>query len=178
MLIKRPLCRQGFRSLVFLLYIRALMKKFVPVLIFIVISCFAGYLSMLLQSSSLATWYPTLAKSSLTPPGHVVSVAWSILYLLMGTAAGIIWSERTTFSWVLTGMFFSQLGLNVLWSFCFFYLQSPIFGFAALIILILFLLVYVSGCYMQKPLAAYLNIPYLAWLLFAAYLNGYVMFNN
>jgi hypothetical protein len=100
------------------------------------------------------------------------------LYLLMGTAAGIIWSERTTFSWVLTGMFFFQLGLNVLWSFCFFYLQSPIFGFAALIILILFLLVYVSGCYMQKPLAAYLNIPYLAWLLFAAYLNGYVMFNN
>jgi tryptophan-rich sensory protein len=96
----------------------------------------------------------------------------------MGTAAGISWSERTTFSWVLTGMFFSQLGLNVLWSFCFFYLQSPIFGFAALIILILFLLVYVSGCYMQKPLAAYLNIPYLAWLLFAAYLNGYVMFNN
>ena len=154
------------------------MKKFVPILIFIVISFVAGYFSMLLQGDSLAAWYPSLVKSSLTPPGYVFSIAWGILYLLMGTAAGLVWSMRTTFSWVLTGMFFVQLCLNVLWSFCFFYLQSPIFGFAALLLLILFLVVYISGCYIQNQLSAYLNIPYLLWLLFAAYLNGYVLFNN
>lgn len=168
----------GNRSLVFLPYSRTLMKKFVPILLFVIISYVAGYLSMLLQSGSLESWYPALVKSSLTPPGYVFSIVWGVLYLLMGVAAGIIWSIRTAFSWVLTGMFFIQLGLNILWSFCFFYLQSPIFGFASIIILILFLIVYISGCYIQERVTAFLNLPYLLWLLFAAYLNGYIMFCN
>ncbi len=154
------------------------MKKFIPVFFFVAISFLAGYFSMLLQNEAMQTWYPTLVKSSLTPPGFVFSIVWSLLYLLMGIAAGIIWNTRTAFSRVLTVMFIFQLLLNVLWSFSFFYMQSPVFGFAVLIVLFLFLVVYLVGCYMNSHLSAYLNFPYLLWLLFAAYLNGYIMMCN
>ena len=154
------------------------MKRFVPMLQFAVISLLVGYFSRLLQGSSMETWYPTLVKSPLTPPGYVFSIVWAVLYLLMGISAGIIWNARTSYSWVLISLFFIQLGINLLWSFCFFNMQSPVLGFAVLVALFMFVLVYVVGSYMQSKVAAYLNIPYLLWLLFALYLNGYTAIYN
>lgn len=154
------------------------MKRLIPILQFVVISLLVGYFSRLLQGSSMEIWYPTIAKSSLTPPGYVFSLVWGVLYVLMGTSAGIIWSARTSYSWVLISLFFLQLGINLLWSFSFFYMQSPILGFAVLVALFMFVLVYVAGSFMQSRIAAYLNIPYLLWLMFALYLNGYTAFYN
>lgn len=156
----------------------AVMKRLIPILQFTVISLIVGYFSRLLQGSSMETWYPTLVRSSLTPPGYVFSLVWGVLYVLMGISAGIIWSARTSYSWVLISLFFLQLGINLLWSFSFFYMQSPVLGFAVLVALFMFVLVYVAGSYMQNRVAAYLNIPYLLWLMFALYLNGYTAIYN
>lgn len=154
------------------------MKTLLSSLKFIFISLLVGYISMLLQSKSMVTWYPMLEKSSLTPPGYVFSVVWSVLYVLMGVSAGLVWSRRISGTRVLMFLFSIQLFLNLFWSFTFFFLQQPLVAFVVLIALFLTVAAYVVGCYGQRPLAAYLNIPYLLWLLFAAYLNGYVVVFN
>ena len=133
---------------------------------------------MLLQSDSLITWYPLLQKSALTPPGIVFSLVWGVLYILMGLSAGIVWSARTPSTLVLMMLFAIQLFMNLLWSFSFFFMQLPLVALVVLIVLFLTVAAYVVGCYSQRPLAAYLNVPYLLWLLFAAYLNGYVVVYN
>ena len=145
---------------------------------FIFISLLVGYVSSLLQSKSMVTWYPMLEKSSLTPPGYVFALVWGVLYVLMGVSAGLVWSRRISTTWVLMLLFAIQLFLNLLWSFSFFFLQQPFVAFVVLIALFLTVAAYAVGCYGQRPLAAYLNIPYLLWLLFAAYLNGYVIAFN
>lgn len=154
------------------------MKRFVPVLFFVLLSYFVGYISMLLQYDALQVWYPSLVKSPLTPPGYVFSIVWGVLYLLMGISAGIVWSMRTVYSWVLAVLFFVQLAFNLLWTFCFFYLESPVLGLAVLVIFFMVLAVYVAACYKQNRLSAILNFPYLLWLLFAGYLNAYIAFYN
>lgn len=154
------------------------MKAFVPILQFVLISFLVGYISMLLQRDSLMTWYPTLVKSSLTPPGQVFAIMWSVLYLLMGISAGLIWNTRTVYSWVLILMFIIQLALNLLWSFSFFYMQSSVMGFAVLVVLFMVVVLYAAGCYTQHKWAAIMNIPYMLWLIFAGYLNLYVVINN
>ena len=145
---------------------------------FILISLLVGYVSMLLQSDSMVTWYPFLVKSPLTPPGKVFAYVWTALYIIMGVSAGLVRGKRRPYYWVVILLFFIQLSVNLLWSFTFFYMQLPLLALIVLIVLFLAAAAYVVACYGQRPLAAYLNIPYLLWLLFAAYLNGYVVMFN
>lgn len=154
------------------------MKKVVPIIGFVVISFVVGYLSRLLQAEAMETWYPFLEKSSLTPPGYMFSLVWGVLYLLMGISAGLMWSQHTLYSWLLTILFAIQLLLNLAWSFAFFWVQSPLAGLFVLLLLIICVTFYIIGCYKQNRVAAYLNVPYLLWLLFAAYLNSYIVMSN
>jgi tryptophan-rich sensory protein len=154
------------------------MKRLLFVLKFVAVPLVVGYISMLLQRESMENWYPMLAKSSLTPPGIVFSIMWTILYVLMGVSAAIVWSKYTSASRVLKLLYSLQLFLNFMWSFCFFFLRMPLLAFFVIIALILVVATYVAGCYVRHRLAAYLNFPYLLWLLFAAYLNGYVVICN
>ena len=154
------------------------MKTLLPSLKFIVLSLLVGYVSMLLQSDSISTWYPLLEKSSLTPPGYIFSLVWGVLYILMGISAGVVWVGRTSATWVLMLLFSIQLFLNLLWSFTFFFLRQPLVALVVLVALFLTVAAYVVGCYGQRRLAAFLNVPYLLWLLFAAYLNAYIVVFN
>ena len=154
------------------------MRRLLYVLKFVAVPLVVGYMSMLLQRESMESWYPMLVKSSLTPPGYVFSIMWTLLYILMGVSAAIVWNRRTTNSWVLKLLYSSQLSLNFLWSLCFFFLRMPLLAFFVLVALLFLVVAYVAGCYMRYRLAAYLNMPYILWLLFAAYLNGYVVIYN
>lgn len=154
------------------------MKRLLSILQFVVISFVVGYLSRVLQGTSMEAWYPGLVKSSLTPPGYIFSLVWGVLYLLMGISAGIVWSARTVYSWVLTVLFAVQLLLNLAWSFAFFWMRSPVAGIVVLALLLACVAFYVIGCYKQSRVAAYLNIPYLMWLVFALYLNSYIVMSN
>ena len=154
------------------------MKKVIPILEFVVLSFVVGYLSRLLQSSSMETWYPDLYKSSLTPPGYIFSLVWGVLYLLMGISAGLVWSMRTLYSWLLTILFVVQLIINLAWSFTFFWMKSPVAGLVVLVLLFVCVVLYVVGCYKQSRAAALMNIPYVVWLLYAMFLNSYIVMNN
>ena len=154
------------------------MKRFIAILFFICLSFAVGYISKVIQEPSMVEWYPSLGKSSLTPPGMVFAIVWAVLYLLMGISAGIIWNMRSIYTWLVLLVFFIQLGLNLLWSVTFFGMQAPFMGVLVLTLLIVSVVLYMGIAYMQSKAAAYINIPYLLWLFFALYLNGYVAYFN
>lgn len=157
---------------------RFFMKRIVPIISFVLISLTVGYISKNIQDPSMQEWYPSLATSSLNPPGIVFAIVWPILYLLMGISAGLLWRIRSIYTWLTMMLFFVQLGLNLLWSVAFFGMQSPLLGLVILIMLLMAVTLYIVVAYMQNRAAALLNIPYLLWLLFAFYLNGYVVLSN
>ena len=154
------------------------MKRFLAILFFVVLSFAVGYVSKLVLEPAMVEWYPSLLKSPLTPPGMAFAVVWAVLYLLMGISAGIIWNIRSIYTWLVLLVFFVQLGLNLLWSVTFFGMQSPFMGVVVLTLLIVSVFLYIGIAYLQSKVAAYINVPYLLWLLFALYLNGYVAYYN
>ncbi|MHA1573965.1 MAG: TspO/MBR family protein, partial [Alphaproteobacteria bacterium] len=83
-------------------------------------------------------WYATLAKPSFTPPNSAFPVVWTILFVMMAIAAWLVWrapgderDRKTALTW-----FVIQLAINVLWSFAFFGMHSPIFGLGVIMALI------------------------------------------
>jgi Fe-Mn family superoxide dismutase len=151
------------------------MKKTLSYLIPIML-CFAvGALGSYLQTSALAEWYPTLRRSSLTPPNIVFPIAWSVLYLLMGVSIGTLVS-RGDMSVVRLWLF--QLLVNFLWSVTFFAMRSPLAGLITILVLDVLVFAYIIYAASRRPLASWLFVPYLLWLIFATYLNGYIYKNN
>ena len=135
--------------------------------------CFAVAASgAMFTAKSVKTWYPGLLKPVGTPPSWVFGPVWSVLYVLMATAAWLVWRQRIKQDvWLAIGLFVVQLGLNGLWSYLFFGLRKP----GAAFVEIIFLLVAVfmtTVCFaeLSRP-AFWLMTPYGAWLLYACYLN-------
>ncbi len=154
------------------------MKKGLFIVLGISVSLLIGFVSSLLLQTALDVWYPTLEKSFLTPPDLVFPVVWGVLYALMGISVGLIAATKGHRKHRLMWLFAVQLILNVTWNFFFFYTQSPIFGFANLLVLDVLAIIYYAGAWRLHRTAAWAFLPYLVWILFATYLNFYVMVNN
>ncbi|MEL6976548.1 MAG: TspO/MBR family protein [Bacteroidota bacterium] len=148
-------------------------KKTLNILIAVAVCLLIGFLSSFATQSSVNTWYTTLNKPSFNPPNSVFAPVWTVLYVLMGVAAGIVWSKGFHHIWVKTALyhFGFQLLFNALWSIVFFGFQSP--EWAMLVILILLALIGLTFRWFKvvSKLAAYLLIPYFLWVAFAAVLN-------
>ncbi|MEO0500098.1 MAG: TspO/MBR family protein [Pseudomonadota bacterium] len=112
-------------------------------------------------------WYRRLAKADLNPPSFVFGIVWPILYLMIGAAGGLIWSAggRARFWYLL------QLALNFTWTPVFFGMQRPDIGLG--IVLAMNIAAIMATLYMGRirALAAWLMVPYLVWIAFAAILN-------
>ena len=114
----------------------------------------------------------TILQPPLSPPPIVFPIVWGILYALMGiSAARISMQPHSAERSKGLNLFVTQLVVNFFWSLIFFNAQA--FGFAFLWLLLLWVLVLWMILTFRKvdPLAAKLQIPYLLWLTFAAYLN-------
>jgi tryptophan-rich sensory protein len=129
---------------------------------------------------SVNTWYPTLAKPPFTPPGWVIGAIWTVLFLLMGISLFLVLDSGIGRPGVRPGiaLFALQLGLNVLWSLLFFGLRSPFLAFIGII----FLWGAIAATFVQflktSRRAAYLLVPYLAWVTIAAGLNAGILLLN
>jgi tryptophan-rich sensory protein len=125
-----------------------------------------------------STWYKSLKKSPLTPPGWVISSVWAILYALI-VASGVIFIKNggSVYS---AGFFYYCVAwvLNLSWSPLFFKYERPDLSFIVIIGMVLFIALNVYAFYPINCLAAYLLVPYLVWVSFATYLNGYIVFMN
>ena len=121
----------------------------------------------------------TIVKPPLSPPGWVFPVVWTILYALMGIGAAKIYQAPPSGNRSLgLNLFVIQLVVNFFWSPIFFNLRA--YGFAFVWLLLLWGLVLWMSLVFRKvdPTAAKLQIPYLLWLTFAAYLNLGVRYLN
>jgi tryptophan-rich sensory protein len=148
----------------------------------VVMTCLViGYLSGMMTRESITTWYPTLVKPIFNPPNWVFAPVWTILYIMMGVAGGIVWTKiesdeenvKKAFKF-----FLIQLGLNALWSFIFFYLHNPLLALIEIVILQLMIFETYSQFKKIDKTAGYLFIPYLAWVSFAMILNFSIWWLN
>lgn len=120
-------------------------------------------------STSIRDWYPTLNKPSWTPPAWVFGPVWTILYILMAVSMWLVWQKQPSndvYFW-----FGIQLGLNLLWSFLFFYLQSPFLAFVDVCFLWWAILMTMMTFWKYSRPAALLLVPYIIWVTFAIALN-------
>lgn len=155
-------------------------KSIYYILISVAICLLVGFLSGFATQSSVNDWYLTLNKPFFNPPNWVFAPVWSALYVLMGIAAGIVWAKGYYHIWVKTALyhFVFQLLLNALWSIVFFGLKSPL-GALFIIIALNILLVFTFKWFrVVKAAAAYLLLPYMAWVAFASLLNAAIWFLN
>lgn len=138
-----------------------------------------GALSGWLTREGTAVYAQTIMKPPLSPPGWVFPVVWTLLYALMGIGAARVYlTPPSKMRSLGLNLFVLQLMVNFFWSPIFFNLQA--FGFAFFWLLLLWGLVVwmIVTFWKVDPLAAKLQIPYLLWLTFAAYLNFGVWYLN
>lgn len=122
--------------------------------------------------------YSVINKPSLSPPGFIFPIVWTILYILMGVSSYIIYESENPDKYKALKVYVLQLVFNFFWSIIFFGFSQYLFAFLWLISLIVIIAVMIYKFYRISPLSAYLQIPYLLWCLFAAYLNFMVYILN
>ncbi len=139
----------------------------------IVITEGAGALGSIFTARNIRGWYKTLNRPRLNPPNWVFAPVWTILYLLMAVAAWLVWQRGIASPGVVIALivFLIQLVLNVLWSAIFFGWHNPAAAFAEIIFLWLSIILTIFEFSKISPAAAWLMVPYIIWVTFAAYLN-------
>jgi len=138
-----------------------------------------GLLAGWLTREGTATYSEAMTRPPLSPPGIVFPIVWTALYALMGIGAALVYqSPNSGARRKGLALFFVQLAFNFLWSIIFFNLQS--YGLALIWLLVLWGLVLAMALAFRKvdQAAARLQIPYLLWVAFAAYLNAGVWYLN
>lgn len=145
-------------------------------IISILIPLTVGALSALISGNMSA--YATLNKPALSPPSFIFSIVWTILYILMGISAYLIYSSNSANKGNALKIYALQLFFNFGWSIIFFGFSQYLLAFLWLVVLIILICIMIKQFYAINPIAAYLQIPYLLWCLFAAYLNLSIYLNN
>ena len=118
-------------------------------------------------------WYENLNKSPLTPPNYVFGIAWSILYTLI--IVSFITNNKYCLKCPLTYFFILQFVFNLMWTPVFFKLKQPILAIIVLLLTLTFTILYFIK---SNTISKVLLSPYILWLLFAGYLNMYIIINN
>lgn len=126
-----------------------------------------------LASSNTSTdvWYQSLNKSDLNPPGFVFGIVWPILYIFMSISAYRTFTETSR-------IFFIQLVFNTAWSWMFFAFHMPFLALLNIWILIYWNTSLAFKMIKIDKLSAILYSPYVIWLIFASYLNLFIVINN
>lgn len=115
--------------------------------------------------------YQDLNKPPLSPPGITFPVVWTILYIIMGYSF-YKQNEKNK------PIYYTQLIVNLLWSIFFFVFKWYLFSSLWIILLIILVIIMIKKFYEENKISGLLNIPYLIWLIFAAYLSFGVYFLN
>jgi tryptophan-rich sensory protein len=151
----------------------------VKLLVAIVVCQLAGAFGSIFTFSSIPTWYTTLKKPSFSPPNWLFGPVWLTLYTLMGISLYFVWNKDLNKNVKNSVTIFGiQLFLNALWSFLFFGLKSPIYGLVGIVALWISIIITIFKFYKISKNAAYLLLPYIAWVTFAMCLNYFVWILN
>lgn len=121
--------------------------------------------------------YESLKKPALAPPPVLFPIAWSILYVLMGVSYGIL-KDKGLLDTEVSGIYYVQLAVNLLWPIFFFVLKWRLFSFIWIVVLAILVIVMAVRFYRKNNTAGLLQLPYAAWTVFASYLNLFVYILN
>lgn len=123
-----------------------------------------------MTADALRAWYPSLTAPPGTPPNWVFAPIWTTLYVMIGVSGWLVWLRPGSlpplraWGW--------QLATNAAWPAAFFGARNPGLGLLVIIAMLIAIVVTIQVFYRHRRVAAWLLVPYLAWSLYAAYLNA------
>ncbi len=147
-------------------------KKIIAFVLFLLVPLAVGFLSSQIVGTDQSVQYANFNKPLFSPPSYLFGPVWTVLYLLMGLAAFLIWQKKNVLgrSHALA-IFFLQLFFNFLWTPIFFGWFNFGLAFFEIIILLGLIIAMMMIFYKIKPLAGWLLIPYFLWVSFATILT-------
>ena|SRR3989338_5179134 len=172
------------------------MKQIKILIVSVVLCLAAGGIGGLFTASAILNWYADLTKPSFNPPNSVFAPVWTALYILIGVSLALVWNANWRVNnklltsgkkpwnkwserfWMgdlqkqnIIAIFAVQLVLNVLWSYIFFGKHSIGLALADILALWFAILYTIINFYRVSKPAAFILVPYILWVTFAAYLN-------
>ncbi|AMP91291.1 TspO/MBR family protein [Legionella pneumophila] len=154
-------------------------KSWMGLLIWIITFEAIGFFLGMLTQANIPSWYLGLNKSNLTPPGPVFSIVWSILYALLAITGWVLWRSRNESEMRSIFYLYSvQMLMNWAWTPLFFVLHWTGLSFLWILVMAGLTGLLIFSLINKKKSLAVLLLPYLIWLLFAAYLNGMIWLLN
>ncbi len=159
---------------------KSAVKTYGLLILCVAITLLAGIIGSIFTANAVSTWYAGLNKPLLTPPPWVFAPVWTVLYILMGIALYLVLEKGVCTPEIRNAViiFAVQLVMNILWSFLFFGLHSPLYGFAGIIILFGLIIATIVAFYRVRKQAAWLLLPYIFWVCIATYLNAMILVLN
>lgn len=156
------------------------MKAYIRLFLAIAVCLLSGVIGSVFTVPAIETWYVRLRKPDLAPPNWVFGPIWTMLYFLMGVSLFVVWNVGFDKSTVRRSIivFSIQLALNILWSFFFFGLKSPLLGLVEIVALWFAIVLTIFSFFRVSRIAALILIPYLIWVSFASYLNYSIFILN
>ena len=157
------------------------LKRHVPLIaLIVVVTVLVAAGGALVSGGNSDPWYVALDKPGLTPPGYVFGLVWPLLYTLMAIGASMVLVKAGDFATAsgALGVFFTQLMLNLSWSWLFFGFHAPIAALVVIVALWIMIALMIRAFARLSKAAACLQLPYILWVSFAAYLNGYIVVAN
>lgn len=150
------------------------MTRYLPHLVLIVVMLGVGFMNGLLFPAD--AWYDGLEKPWFNPPDWLFAPVWSVLYVLIGFAGGMVWNWNAKSAAM--QLWFAQFILNAVWTPVFFgsHLLAP--ALAVIILLLITIIYFIIRIRKHLPLAAWLFVPYGAWVAFATLLNAALLSLN
>ena len=133
-----------------------------------------------ISGGSADPWYAALHQPFLTPPDLLFALVWPILFVLMAAGAMLVLDRAGSFERAISplGLYYTMLAFNAGWSLAFFGLQDVSLALGILVALWLLIIAMMQDFWRYSHLAALLQLPYLAWISFAGYLNAFILFAN
>ena len=144
-------------------------KEYYPEMIGGLLCLTLGMLSGYIVNASDYLWFASLSKPVFNPPAWIFGPVWSLLYLMMGAALGMLWRDKIK-NKRLIYIFTMQFVFNLLWSPIFFYYQNIGWAFLDICALWLSLIAFMFVARNQRAILL-LFFPYIFWVTFALILN-------
>ncbi|HEX6462095.1 MAG TPA: TspO/MBR family protein [Candidatus Saccharimonadales bacterium] len=152
-------------------------KDAAKLIIMILLPPTVGALGSLITFNEISGWYAELTKPAFNPPSWLFGPVWTLLYILMGIAAFLVWRRPGDHGLALS-VFATQLTLNLAWSFIFFGAHLLLAAFVEILLLLAVIIWTIVVFARISRIAAWLLVPYLLWVSFATVLTASIYFLN
>lgn len=151
-----------------------------PLIVSLVITLGIGGISSFFTVTQINESYAFLQKPSFNPPGWIFAPVWTILYIMIGVSAYLVWQRRDNSLNYLNAkyIYILQLLFNFLWSLIFFGAHQILVALVVIVILLIIIIINIKVFSLIDKAAAWLLVPYLLWVCFATVLNYYFFILN